>query len=87
MINYAIGGISGWHIDLARYGNQSDMWVDYVRSLSGATGTLHATVRRPSRNSATTIATAAPTSPVPGGANLEKPADLEHAGQSTDLPG
>ncbi len=36
LINYAIGGISGWHIDLARYGNQSDMWVDYVRVYSGA---------------------------------------------------
>jgi hypothetical protein len=31
MINYAIGGISGWPIDLKRYGNGSDMWVDYVR--------------------------------------------------------
>ena len=36
MVNYAIGGISGWHIDLARYGNQSDMWVDYVRVYQGA---------------------------------------------------
>lgn len=35
MINYAIGGISGWHIDLKRYGNQSDMWVDYVRVYQG----------------------------------------------------
>jgi len=31
LINYAIGGISGWKIDLARYGNASDMYVDYVR--------------------------------------------------------
>jgi len=31
MINYAIGGISRWPIDLERYGNGSDMWVDYVR--------------------------------------------------------
>lgn len=31
MVNYAIGGISGWPIDLERYGNGSDMWVDYVR--------------------------------------------------------
>lgn len=31
MINYAIGGISGWPIDLERYGNGSDMYVDYVR--------------------------------------------------------
>jgi hypothetical protein len=36
MINYAIGGISGWKIDLERYGNQSDMWVDYVRVYQGA---------------------------------------------------
>ena len=35
LINYAIGGISGWHIDLNRYGNQSDMWVDYVRVYQG----------------------------------------------------
>jgi len=35
LINYAIGGISGWHIDMARYGNQSDMWVDYVRVYQG----------------------------------------------------
>jgi hypothetical protein len=35
MVNYAIGGISGWHIDLNRYGNQSDMWVDYVRVYQG----------------------------------------------------
>jgi len=31
LINYAIGGISGWQIDLARYGNATDMYVDYVR--------------------------------------------------------
>ncbi|MGE4568060.1 MAG: DUF1961 family protein [Bacteroidales bacterium] len=31
MINYAIGGISGWKIDLEREGHASDMWVDYVR--------------------------------------------------------
>ncbi len=31
LINYAIGGISGWPIDLERYGNGTDMWVDYVR--------------------------------------------------------
>lgn len=31
MINYAISGISGWPIDLQRYGDGSDMWVDYVR--------------------------------------------------------
>ena len=31
MINYAIGGISGWPIDLERGGNATDMYVDYVR--------------------------------------------------------
>lgn len=31
LINYAIGGISGWPIDLERYGNGSDMYVDFVR--------------------------------------------------------
>jgi len=31
MINYAIGGISGWKVDLERYGNASDMYVDFVR--------------------------------------------------------
>lgn len=31
MVNYAISGISRWPIDLERYGNGSDMWVDYVR--------------------------------------------------------
>jgi hypothetical protein len=31
LINYAIGGISGWPTDLERYGNGSDMYVDYVR--------------------------------------------------------
>lgn len=31
MVNYAIGGISGWPIDLERYGNGSDMFVDFVR--------------------------------------------------------
>ena len=34
LINYAIGGISGWKIDMKRYGNASDMWVDYVRVYS-----------------------------------------------------
>jgi len=38
LINYAIGGLSGWHVDLARYGDQSDMWVDYVRVYQGAQG-------------------------------------------------
>ncbi|MBQ7181981.1 MAG: glycoside hydrolase family 16 protein [Bacteroidaceae bacterium] len=31
LINYAIGGASGWKIDLERYGNMSEMYVDYVR--------------------------------------------------------
>src|SRR5690606_32491761 len=31
LLNYAIGGISGWPIDLERYGNGSDMYIDYVR--------------------------------------------------------
>lgn len=31
LVNYAIGGISGWPIDLSRYNEGSDMWVDYVR--------------------------------------------------------
>jgi hypothetical protein len=35
LINYAIGGISGWKIDLKREGYASDMWVDYVRVYQG----------------------------------------------------
>ena len=35
LINYAIGGISGWKVDLKREGNASDMWVDYVRVYHG----------------------------------------------------
>ncbi len=31
LVNLAIGGLSGWPIDLRRYGNGSDMWIDYVR--------------------------------------------------------
>ena len=31
LINYAIAGISGWPYDVERYGNESDMWVDWVR--------------------------------------------------------
>jgi hypothetical protein len=31
LINYAIGGASRWQIDLERYGNRSNMYVDYVR--------------------------------------------------------
>jgi beta-glucanase (GH16 family) len=31
LLNYAIGGISGWPIDLKRYDNGSDMYVDYIR--------------------------------------------------------
>jgi len=35
MVNYAIGGISGWRIDMERYGNVSDMYVDYIRAFQG----------------------------------------------------
>jgi len=31
LLNYAIGGISRWPIDLERYGNGTDMYVDYIR--------------------------------------------------------
>lgn len=31
LVNLAIGGISGWPIDLERYSNGSDMYVDYIR--------------------------------------------------------
>lgn len=31
LIDYAIGGLSRWPIDLARYQDGSEMWVDYVR--------------------------------------------------------
>jgi len=31
LLNYAIGGISGWPINLSRYGDASDMYVDYIR--------------------------------------------------------
>ena len=31
MVNYAIGGASGWRIDLDRYANGSNMYVDYIR--------------------------------------------------------
>jgi len=34
LINYAIGGISGWPIDMKREGNATDMYVDYVRVYS-----------------------------------------------------
>lgn len=36
LINYAIGGISGWQIDMDRHGNRTDMWVDFVRVYCGA---------------------------------------------------
>jgi hypothetical protein len=35
LINYAVGGISGWKIDLKREGGASDMWVDFVRVYQG----------------------------------------------------
>lgn len=31
LINYAIGGASGWKINLERYNNMSEMYVDYLR--------------------------------------------------------
>lgn len=34
LLNLAIGG-GGWNANLERYGNQSDMWVDYVRVYEG----------------------------------------------------
>ena len=33
LVDSALGG--GWPVDLRRYGNQSDMWVDYVRVYQG----------------------------------------------------
>ena len=35
LLNYAIGGASGWPVDLERYGNASDMYVDYLRVFEG----------------------------------------------------
>ena len=35
LINYAIGGNSGWPVDLERYRQSSDMYVDYVRVFQG----------------------------------------------------
>ena len=35
LVNYAIGGISGWKIHLDRYNNSTDMYVDYVRVYEG----------------------------------------------------
>ncbi|MBP3829193.1 MAG: glycoside hydrolase family 16 protein [Bacteroidaceae bacterium] len=35
LLNYAIGGASGWPVDLDRYGNASDMYVDYLRVFEG----------------------------------------------------
>ena len=37
LVNLAIGG-GGWKADLQRYGNQSDMWVDYIRVYQGDEG-------------------------------------------------
>jgi beta-glucanase (GH16 family) len=34
IVNLAIGG-GGWNADLQRYGNQSDMWIDYLRIFQG----------------------------------------------------
>ncbi|MEM1058679.1 MAG: RICIN domain-containing protein [Verrucomicrobiota bacterium] len=35
LVNYAIGGTSGWPYDLSRYGQYSDMYVDWVRVYQG----------------------------------------------------
>lgn len=35
LVNYAIGGASGWPIDLERYGNRSNMYIDYIRVFQG----------------------------------------------------
>jgi hypothetical protein len=35
LANLAIGGISGWPINLERYGNGSDMYLDYIRVYQG----------------------------------------------------
>ena len=45
LINYAIGGISGWQIDMERYGNKSDMWIDFVRVYCGAAQSPEITVQ------------------------------------------
>ena len=34
IVNLAVGG-GGWKPNLQRYGDQSDMWVDYVRLYQG----------------------------------------------------
>jgi hypothetical protein len=45
LVNYAIGGISGWKIDLERYGNGSDMYVDYIRVYQRAAATSRPTTQ------------------------------------------
>ena len=35
LVNLAIGGISGWRIDLSRYNGTVDMYVDYIRAYQG----------------------------------------------------
>lgn len=35
LVNYAIGGNSGWKINLERYNNSSDMYVDFIRVYEG----------------------------------------------------
>ena len=35
LVNYAIGGASGWKINLERYNNSSDMYVDFIRVYQG----------------------------------------------------
>jgi hypothetical protein len=36
LVNLAVGG-GGWKPDLQRYGNQSDMWIDFIRLYQGTT--------------------------------------------------
>ena len=35
LVNLAIGGISGWRIDLSRYNGIADMYIDYIRVYKG----------------------------------------------------
>ena len=35
MANLAIGGISGWPMDLSRYDGYADMYIDYMRIFEG----------------------------------------------------
>jgi beta-glucanase (GH16 family) len=35
LVNLAVGGISGWKIDLDRYDGVIDMYIDYIRVYEG----------------------------------------------------